>query len=104
MNESFNYEKTHENSSPVSEERSFPFGFPFQPYSIQLELMQHLYKALETESIALLESPTGTGKSLSLICGVFTWLEDNWKNADKILCKLKGPDSDENSKSEKRKY
>ncbi|QRW20304.1 DNA repair helicase RAD3 [Rhizoctonia solani] len=59
---------------------SFP-AFPFQPYDIQLELMKSLYTALEDRKIAVLESPTGTGKSLSLLCGAMTWLRDNKQRA-----------------------
>ncbi|EUC60281.1 ATP-dependent DNA helicase CHL1, partial [Rhizoctonia solani AG-3 Rhs1AP] len=59
---------------------SFP-AFPFQPYGIQLELMKSLYAALEDRKVAVLESPTGTGKSLSLLCGTMTWLRDNKQRA-----------------------
>lgn len=51
---------------------SFPYA---QPYSIQLDLMQALYDAIDTRRIGVFESPTGTGKSLSLICATFTWLQ-----------------------------
>ena len=54
------------------------FSFPFStPYSIQVDLMRSLYKALEEGKSGLFESPTGTGKSLSVICGALTWLRDN---------------------------
>ncbi|QRV77770.1 chromosome transmission fidelity protein 1 [Ceratobasidium sp. AG-Ba] len=59
---------------------SFP-AFPYQPYDIQLELMKKLYSALEDRKVAILESPTGTGKSLSLLCGAMTWLRDNKQRA-----------------------
>lgn len=36
------------------------FGFPFQPYSIQQDLMSHLYGALAAGQISVVESPTGT--------------------------------------------
>lgn len=47
-------------------------GFPFeQPYSVQLELMGSLSSFLKgDEKLGLFESPTGTGKSLSLLCAV----------------------------------
>lgn len=38
--------------------------------------MQTVYDVLEQGKIGILESPTGTGKSLSLICGSLTWLRE----------------------------
>ena len=38
--------------------------------------MAALYSALESGQCAILESPTGTGKSMSLLCGAITWLRD----------------------------
>ncbi|KAL9546912.1 hypothetical protein MBANPS3_006436 [Mucor bainieri] len=52
------------------------FGFPFEPYSIQKDFMATLYKVLSDGKIGIFESPTGTGKSLSLICGSLKWLKD----------------------------
>lgn len=52
------------------------FPFPFTPYSIQKDFMAELYQVLETGKIGIFESPTGTGKSLSLICGALSWLRD----------------------------
>ncbi|CCF56472.1 hypothetical protein KAFR_0B01730 [Kazachstania africana CBS 2517] len=58
------------------------FNHPFKPYDIQLELMQCIYDTLsdKTKKIAILESPTGTGKTLSLICSTITWLRENKSN------------------------
>lgn len=39
--------------------------------------MQCLYQSIEHRKVAIFESPTGTGKSLSLICGALTWLRDD---------------------------
>ena len=50
------------------------FSFPYQPYSIQLDLMRQIWDTLEHRHCGIFESPTGTGKSISLICGVLTWL------------------------------
>lgn len=51
------------------------FNFPYkQPYAIQTQFMQALFDCLNDAKIGLFESPTGTGKSLSLICGSLTWL------------------------------
>ncbi|XP_071385623.1 ATP-dependent DNA helicase DDX11 isoform X1 [Centroberyx affinis] len=52
------------------------FPFPYQPYTIQEQFMQSLYCALEQGKVGIFESPTGTGKSLSLICGALSWLRD----------------------------
>ncbi|KAL4783948.1 helicase C-terminal domain-containing protein [Aspergillus varians] len=53
------------------------FHHPYSPYEIQLQFMQALYTCLEEGKVAIFESPTGTGKSLSLICGSLTWLRDH---------------------------
>lgn len=53
------------------------FDFPFKPYTIQHEFMHNLYKVIENQRIGIFESPTGTGKSLSLTCGALKWLFDN---------------------------
>ncbi|CAL9695345.1 unnamed protein product [Knipowitschia caucasica] len=58
------------------EEGRSSFPFPYQPYSIQEQFMQALYRTLEDGKVGIFESPTGTGKSLSLICGALSWLSD----------------------------
>lgn len=60
---------------PTGTREEFP-AFPYTAYPIQLEFMQHLYRTLEEGGIGLFESPTGTGKTLSLICSALQWLED----------------------------
>ncbi|XP_039564031.1 ATP-dependent DNA helicase DDX11 isoform X2 [Passer montanus] len=58
--------------------RSVPgrFPFPYTPYRIQEQFMEALYGVLEAGRVGIFESPTGTGKSLSLICGALSWLRD----------------------------
>ncbi|XP_029157504.1 ATP-dependent DNA helicase DDX11 [Nylanderia fulva] len=60
------------------------FQFPFPPYEIQKQFMKELYNCLENGKLGLFESPTGTGKSLSLICGALKWLIDHekWKKQE----------------------
>nr|XP_019934498.1 PREDICTED: ATP-dependent DNA helicase DDX11-like isoform X3 [Paralichthys olivaceus] len=53
------------------------FPFPYQPYNIQEQFMEALYSALDQGKVGIFESPTGTGKSLSLICGALSWLTDH---------------------------
>ncbi|CAG2185901.1 CHL1 [Mytilus edulis] len=52
------------------------FPFPFEPYDIQEDFMSRLYECIELGKIGIFESPTGTGKSLSIICGALKWLRD----------------------------
>ncbi|XP_050324811.1 ATP-dependent DNA helicase DDX11 [Bactrocera neohumeralis] len=52
------------------------YEFPFTPYEIQKELMEAVYNTLTQKSIGIFESPTGTGKSLTLTCSVLKWIED----------------------------
>ncbi|KAI9836154.1 MAG: ATP-dependent DNA helicase chl1 [Sclerophora amabilis] len=57
------------------------FHHPYKPYAIQNEFMKALYDCIENGKIGIFESPTGTGKSLSLICGSLTWLRDHKRDA-----------------------
>jgi hypothetical protein len=50
-----------------------PIEFPFKPYAAQLALMDRLLKAVTSKQHALLESPTGSGKSMALLCSVLAW-------------------------------
>nr|XP_020857160.1 ATP-dependent DNA helicase DDX11 isoform X1 [Phascolarctos cinereus]XP_020857161.1 ATP-dependent DNA helicase DDX11 isoform X1 [Phascolarctos cinereus]XP_020857162.1 ATP-dependent DNA helicase DDX11 isoform X1 [Phascolarctos cinereus] len=64
------------NMADQIQEGSIHFPFPYTPYSIQKDFMAELYRVLEAGKIGIFESPTGTGKSLSLICGALSWLRD----------------------------
>ncbi|XP_067246043.1 ATP-dependent DNA helicase DDX11 isoform X2 [Chanodichthys erythropterus] len=70
------------------ESKSGRFPFPFQPYPIQESFMEALYTALDQGKIGIFESPTGTGKSLSLICGALTWLRDYEEKKKQEAAKL----------------
>uniref|UniRef100_A0A667GRG4 DEAD/H-box helicase 11 n=1 Tax=Lynx canadensis TaxID=61383 RepID=A0A667GRG4_LYNCA len=63
-------------ANKTQEDGGIHFPFPFTPYSIQKDFMAELYRVLDTGKIGIFESPTGTGKSLSLICGALSWLRD----------------------------
>jgi chromosome transmission fidelity protein 1 len=56
-------------SSPLS-----PPPFPFPPYPQQSDLMAALIECMASSSVGIFESPTGTGKSLSVICSAMHWL------------------------------
>ncbi|OAA59792.1 DEAD_2 domain-containing protein [Niveomyces insectorum RCEF 264] len=55
------------------------FHHPYTPYDVQMQFMKAVYDACARGDgqVALLESPTGTGKSLSLLCGALTWLRQH---------------------------
>jgi chromosome transmission fidelity protein 1 len=57
------------------------FCHPYQPYDIQSDFMTNLYHCIEHGKVGIFESPTGTGKSLSLICASLTWLRDHKRQA-----------------------
>lgn len=51
-----------------------PVNFPFEPYDVQKSYMEKVIESLQNNTNALLESPTGTGKTLSLLCSSLAWL------------------------------
>ncbi|CAF4225276.1 unnamed protein product [Rotaria sp. Silwood2] len=73
---------------PIVEVASFEF--PFEPYQIQIDFMRGLYSTIQQRKHGIFESPTGTGKSLSLICGSLRWLFNeiqSWKDEYEELLK-----------------
>ncbi|RKP36317.1 helicase C-terminal domain-containing protein, partial [Dimargaris cristalligena] len=55
--------------------RHLSVQYPFEPYACQLVFMEKVITALQEGTNALLESPTGTGKTLCLLCASLAWLE-----------------------------
>ncbi len=49
--------------------------FPFKPYPSQIAVASQVIKALQRKENALLESPTGTGKTLALLCSALAYQE-----------------------------
>uniref|UniRef100_A0A8C0XPE2 Regulator of telomere elongation helicase 1 n=1 Tax=Castor canadensis TaxID=51338 RepID=A0A8C0XPE2_CASCN len=49
--------------------------FPFQPYQCQQEYMSKVLECLQKKENGILESPTGTGKTLCLLCSTLAWRE-----------------------------
>lgn len=86
----------HDHPSTMgSDKMQRDFHHPYQPYDIQTEFMNAVYDCLETHKVGIFESPTGTGKSLSLICGSLTWLRDHKRRAFEEGFLVSEGDSDE---------
>ncbi|XP_057359155.1 regulator of telomere elongation helicase 1 isoform X2 [Manis pentadactyla] len=49
--------------------------FPFQPYRCQEDYMAKVLECLQKKVNGVLESPTGTGKTLCLLCTTLAWRE-----------------------------
>lgn len=71
------------------------YHHPYEPYDIQQAFMNAVYQCLEQGKIGIFESPTGTGKSLSLICGSLTWLRDHKRSLYELGDISYQPTSDE---------
>nr|CAB3265816.1 regulator of telomere elongation helicase 1 [Phallusia mammillata] len=60
-------------SMPVLDILGVNVEFPFTPYDVQTNYMTKIIEALQTGQNAVLESPTGTGKTLCLLCATLAW-------------------------------
>uniref|UniRef100_A0A8C7HEY0 Regulator of telomere elongation helicase 1 n=1 Tax=Oncorhynchus kisutch TaxID=8019 RepID=A0A8C7HEY0_ONCKI len=66
--------------------------FPFTPYECQKDYMSKVIECLQNKVNGVLESPTGTGKTLCLLCATLAW-KDYFKDtisARKIAEKMGG--------------
>lgn len=64
-------------SSQMLNLRGVTIHFPHEPYDVQKKYMEKVIECLQTGVNGILESPTGTGKTLSLLCSSLAWLEDH---------------------------
>ncbi|KAM9856085.1 regulator of telomere elongation helicase 1 [Aulostomus maculatus] len=55
--------------------RGVTVDFPFTPYDCQQEYMSRVIECLQRNVNGVLESPTGTGKTLCLLCATLAWRE-----------------------------
>ncbi|XP_044173590.1 regulator of telomere elongation helicase 1-like [Acropora millepora] len=55
--------------------RGIDVNFPFQPYGCQVSYMEKVIQCLQEKKNGILESPTGTGKTLCLLCATLAWRE-----------------------------
>ncbi|XP_030646953.1 regulator of telomere elongation helicase 1 [Chanos chanos] len=55
--------------------RGITVDFPFTPYPCQKDYMSKVIECLQNKVNGVLESPTGTGKTLCLLCATLAWRE-----------------------------
>eukprot|EP00039_Didymoeca_costata_P012702 m.184272 g.184272 ORF g.184272 m.184272 type:complete len:1168 (-) comp15557_c1_seq4:1905-5408(-) len=55
--------------------RGVTVDFPYEAYNCQLAYMEKVLEALQNGHHAALESPTGTGKTLCLLCASLAWIK-----------------------------
>lgn len=76
------------------------YSHPYKPYKIQNDLMEEIYDTIAGGfKVGLFESPTGTGKTLSIICATMTWLREFKSNNDADLSTSKDVDTSEDEES-----
>jgi len=63
-----------------ADQSEYQIDFPFTPYQSQLVMMEKILLALSQRQNALLESPTGTGKTLCLLCASLAFASHNNNN------------------------
>ncbi|GFX53219.1 fanconi anemia group J protein [Trichonephila clavipes] len=59
-----------------------PIIFPYKAYPSQITMMDKIIKCLNKKQNCLLESPTGSGKSLALLCACLAWQKKTKKLID----------------------
>lgn len=58
---------------PTYKIRGIDVDFPYEAYDCQIVYMEKVIQSLQENCNALLESPTGTGKTLCLLCAALAW-------------------------------
>ncbi|PHU24343.1 hypothetical protein BC332_09450 [Capsicum chinense] len=58
---------------PTYRIRGIDVDFPYEAYDCQIAYMDKVVQSLQNKCNALLESPTGTGKTLCLLCATLAW-------------------------------
>ena len=65
--------KAEENQLKITLD-GFDVFFPMKPYQVQIDYMEKVIESCKKSENALLESPTGTGKTLCLLTATLAWL------------------------------
>lgn len=61
------------NNHEFTSKSDIKVSFPFTPYEVQKDYINAVHSALNNKFNAILESPTGTGKTLCLLTACFSW-------------------------------
>ncbi|BAM41033.1 uncharacterized protein TOT_030000294 [Theileria orientalis strain Shintoku] len=70
--------------SYMGEKADIEFHLPFKPYPNQLIFMKDAYECFDNSRFGLFESPTGSGKTVSILCSALTWLKNN--RVKSVMC------------------
>uniref|UniRef100_A0A673JUJ2 DNA 5'-3' helicase n=1 Tax=Sinocyclocheilus rhinocerous TaxID=307959 RepID=A0A673JUJ2_9TELE len=62
-------------------------NFPCKAYPSQLAMMNSIIRGLNNGQHCLLESPTGSGKSLALLCSALAWQQEQLAGTSSADCK-----------------
>ena len=73
---------------PIFSINGIDVDFPKDAYQCQLDYMRSTIQALNSSTNALLESPTGTGKTLSLLCSTLAWQKHTRAAGARVTHKL----------------
>ncbi|SPP77637.1 regulator of telomere elongation helicase 1 homolog [Drosophila guanche] len=79
---------------PESVIAGIPVHFPFEPYDVQRAYMEKVIICLRDGTNGVLESPTGTGKTLSLLCASLAWIRTRQSEHQQQMIKLKATSKD----------
>lgn len=87
-----NIDSLEEADKTIKDVSYLDFPFPYaKPYPVQIDLMRKIFSTISDNKIGLLESPTGTGKSLSLLCSVLYFSHLHNPTLDMNMTKKKSP-------------
>ena len=78
----------NKNSYYKFEINQIPIFFPYKPYKNQMLYMEKVIEALNSKKYAALQSPTGTGKTLCLLCSSLSWIIFNQKKNKRFKGKI----------------
>jgi len=60
-------------------------NFPYEPYGIQKAMLSKIAVTLTNKEHSLIESPTGTGKTLVLLCASLAWQLESKNNREPLV-------------------